>query len=132
MLGFLMFLSLSHASDLDLTYTDVKQGEEVPFDGKLFTDDAVIEIITHYEKQLMLSESDCENKLAEQKIDIEYKFNMELTRCKLENESNKELIAIRDKQIKKYIRKQKIQRFSFYGGIVLGVLSTVGVVKALN
>ena len=57
---------------------------------------------------------------------------MELTRCKLENESNKELIAIRDKQIKKYIRKQKIQRFSFYGGIVLGVLSTVGVVKALN
>tara|TARA_R110002153_G_scaffold119238_3_gene264231 strand:+ start:8144 stop:8542 length:399 start_codon:yes stop_codon:yes gene_type:complete len=132
MINFLFLLTLAYGSELDLSYTHVKQGEVVPFSGRLLTDDAMIKVITAYESEIKQLTVTHEFDLANSVLGLNYDHNMAMTRCDLTSKSYEDLIIIRDEQIRKHERKEWVQRFSFYGGFALGVLSTVGIINSLN
>ena len=129
---FLLLLSL--LGNAEEKYTDVKKGETVPFDGKLFTNEAVSKILSSHELMLNQCKIESETKLKEKTLEMEFKYDLLENRCMLTQEMYESMIANRDNVIQKTPAfKQDVKtEWSFVGGILVGAAITVGIAYSLD
>ena len=126
----LSLMSLSLASDPD--FTNIEKGEPAPFAGKLLTNEALAEIISNHESDIMQSDLDKEFELQKQRDELDLRFNLQKTECDANILMYQGMIDVRDQEIKKQARRDWIQRAAFFGGFALGVGSTIAIVKAVE
>ena len=127
---FLLLASLAHAAAT--TYTHVKKGQSVPFDGVLMTNDALVQMIATQESEVKTCELNAQTEISLQRNDLNLKYDLYEARCEAEKKMYEELLVIRDEQLKKDKVKDFIQRTAFFGGFALGSAVTVGIVYSLN
>ncbi len=122
--------SILWAADTD--FTNISEGEEAPFAGKLLTNEALAEIIATHEKELLQSDLDKEFELQKRTDELNLKYDLYATRCEANTEMYKGMIELRDEEIKIQSRKDWIQRLAFFGGFALGTATTIGIVYSVN
>lgn len=127
---FLLLANLAYAADT--SYTHVKKGQSVPFDGVLMTNDALVQMIATQESEVKTCELNSQTQMSLQRNELNLKYDLYEAKCEAENKMNEELIALRDEQLKKDRIKDFIQRTAFFGGFALGSAATIGIVYSLN
>lgn len=120
------------ATSSDVDFTSLKQGEVAPFSGKLLTDEAMAEIIaTHeYEINQLIIDNELERKTLEANLNLRY--DLYYSECELKKSTQREMISLRDKEIKSQQTKDILQRASFTIGFVLGAAGTILITHSVN
>ena len=126
----LAFVSTLWAADLD--YANVDKGDPAPFTGKLLTHDALAQIIATHEKELLQSDLDKEFELQKRTDQLNLKYDLYHARAEADKEMYKQMIELRDEEIKIQARKDWIQRLAFFGGFALGTATTIGITYSVN
>jgi len=123
------------SSTTSLTYTILLKGQKAPFDGALFSPDAVAKILSDAED----SESRCQLVVDKevQKTLAKCNYNIEILRTELESHKKKSLSIItqKDLEIQKLGAMADAGKWNWLwatGGLVGGILLTLGVVSAVN
>lgn len=133
MLSFLLLCMTASAETTSLPdYIDLKQGQRAPYAGKLFTEDALIKIIVNHENQIEKFKIDYEFKIEKNAANFKLKYDLLDLRYKSETEMYKIMIIVRDDQLKLDSRKDVLQQWGIYGSFILGALTTVAVVYAVD
>ena len=133
MLGFLLFCTTVFAEAPTLPdYVDLQSGQRAPYAGKLFTEDALIKMIVGHENEIEKIKIDYEFKIEKNAADFNLKYDLLDLRYKSETEMYKTMIQVRDDQLKKDSKKDVLQRWGIYGSFILGALTTVAVVHAVD
>jgi hypothetical protein len=120
------------ATSADVDFTSVKKGETVPFSGKLLTEEAMAEIIaTHeYEINQLKIDKELERKTLEASLNL--KYDLYYSECELKKSTQREMITIRDEEIKRQQTKDIFQRASFTIGFILGAGGTILITHSVN
>ncbi len=126
----LAFMSALFAADID--YANVDKGDRAPFTGKLLTHDALTQIITTHEKELLQCDLDKEFELQKRSDELNLKYDLYYTRAEADKEMYQQMIKLRDEEIKIQARKDWIQRLAFFGGFALGTATTIGITYSVN
>jgi len=113
-------------------YTDLKKGERAPYAGKLFTEEALIKVIVGHENEIEKIKIEYQFKIDKNKADFDLKYNLLDLRYKSETDMYKTMIQVRDDQLKKDSKKDVLQQWGIYGSFILGALTTVAVVHAVD
>ena len=115
-------------------FTTLKKGEEAPFEGRLFNDEALAIIIV---------DKKFENKECELRVDYEvdlskseekYKYDILYAKCEADDIRLNELINIKEDE-NAYLRKQlKPPKSSWWlaGGFVTGVATAIGIMHVVK
>ena len=136
MTSFFMFLlvacPVAHAETPK--FTSIEQGEEAPFSGRLFNNEALAIMIVDKK----FEGKECELRVSYEvdlmKVKEEYKYNILSAKCEADDMRLSELINIRDDE-NKYLRDQlKPDRNGWWlaGGFVTGVLTSIGIMQAVK
>ena len=124
------FISALWAADLD--YANVDKGDPAPFTGKLLTHDALAQIISTHEKELLQCDLDKEFELQKRTDELNLKYDLYHARAEADKEMYQQMIELRDEEIKIQARKDWIQRLAFFGGFALGTATTIGITYSVN
>tara|TARA_B100000900_G_scaffold402100_1_gene407569 strand:+ start:2941 stop:3363 length:423 start_codon:yes stop_codon:yes gene_type:complete len=116
----------------DADYVEVQQGQPTPFEGFLFTTNAVSTIIAKHDEELSLlsANHDLEMKKLESKYKLDYD-TLDL-RYKSETEMYKQMIEVRDVQLRSASRKDILQKWGTYGAFVVGAATSVAIFYSVN
>jgi len=129
MLGFLL-LSLAWAEP---QFTQLKEGEPAPFDGRLLNDEAIVQIAVT--DKYKVQQCDLQIVYERQKLEALQKFEIEKAKIELNAQyqiyENK--VALRDVRIKELEKLSKpIQPvFVAAAGFLVGAGSTIGILYAV-
>ncbi len=133
---FFMFLllcsSLAHGSDA--TFTTLKKGEAAPFDGRLFNDEAVANMIVDkkFENKQCQLRVDYEVDLS--KVHEKFKYDILYAKCEAADARLTELITIRDQE-NEYLREQlKPPKSGWWlaGGFITGAATAIGIMYVVK
>lgn len=113
-------------------FTSVEKGDPAPFDGKIFTEEALSEIISQNERLVAQCKIDADYSFKKYQAEQQLKYDLLNVRYKSETMMYLDMIAIRDTQIKKDKKRDVWQRWAVYGAFILGVGTTVGVAHTVN
>ena len=127
---FIFLISTALASEPD--YVRVEQGSPAPISGILLTEEALAKIIAQNEREIEQCKIDAEYTFKEFEAEQNLKYDLLDVRYKSETLMYKDMISIRDAQIKKDKKKDVWQRWATYGAFMLGVGTTVGITYAVN
>lgn len=136
MTSFFMFLLMAcpvaHAEVPQ--FTSLKKGEEAPFDGRLFNDEALSIIIVDKK----FEDKECELRVSYEvdlmRVQEKYKFDILTATCEADDMRLNELITIRDEEIE-FLRKQhKPSRSHWWiaGGFIAGAATSIGIMYAVK
>lgn len=129
----MIFLSLiANLWAADIDYVNIQKGEEAPISGKLLSEEALAKIIAQHESELKELQVKNQYELTKQSDELSLKYDLYEMRCEENIIMYKQMIDIRDTEIKKQSRKDWIQRWAFFGGYVLGAAMTIGIVHSVN
>ena len=126
----LAFISTLWAADVD--YVNISEGDPAPFSGKLLTHAAMAQIIATHEKEMLQADLDKEFELEKKTDELNLKYDLYEARCIANTEMHKQMITLRDEEIKIQARKDWIQRLAFFGGFALGTATTIGITYSVN
>jgi len=126
----LALVSTLWAADID--YANVDKGDPAPFTGKLLTHDALAQIISTHEKELLQSDLDKEFELQRNTDELNLRYDLYYAKCEANTAMYKQMIELRDEEIKIQARKDWIQRLAFFGGFALGTATTIGITYSVN
>ena len=126
----LIFISTLWAADID--HANVGKGEPAPFTGKLLTYDALAQIIATHESELLKADLDKEYELQKLSDNLNLKYDLYESRCEADSVMHKQMIELRDEELKMQSRKDWIQRLAFFGGFALGTATTIGITYSVN
>jgi len=126
----LAFIGILWAADVD--YVNVSEGDPAPFSGKLLTHAAMAKIIATHEKEMLQADLDREFELEKKTDELNLKYDLYEARCEANTEMHKQMIELRDEEIKIQARKDWIQRLAFFGGFALGTATTIGITYSVN
>ena len=121
-----LLLSVALAEPLS---QEVVKGEPAPYNGRVFNDEAVAEIIAQKE----IAKDECSISLAHQEniLNANHDLQMQLLRADLEYEKQKgeKLIALRDEEIERLQENYKPRNALWWaiGGFTVGTLSSLGI-----
>ena len=133
MIGFLLLCSTAFADTTNLPdYTDLLEGQKAPYTGKLFTEEALIKIIVGHENEIEKLKIDHTFKIEKNSADFKLQYDTLDLKYKSETEMYKTMIQVRDDQLRKDSKKDVLQRWGIYGSFILGALTTVAVVHAVD
>tara|TARA_R110002074_G_C12343105_1_gene648988 strand:- start:110 stop:514 length:405 start_codon:yes stop_codon:yes gene_type:complete len=124
-----MIFLLSSIAMAQPELTNLKKGQRAPYDGRLFNTEAVAEIISQKEN----AQTECDLNLEYQKSSLNTEHELEakyLTAdIEFEKEKNKQLLALRDKQIEKLQENYNPYRVVWWAiaGFTVGTLSSLGI-----
>ena len=139
MTSFFMFLLMAcpvaHAGEAN--FTTLKKGEEAPFDGRLFNDEAVAKMIVDKKYIQIELELTLRKEFAKQLADKRLAFDL----LKVEHDSLKkihiETVKLRDKQIssletalKSEMGKSDNREWWLAGGVLIGIALSIAVFYA--
>ena len=112
-------------------FTSLEKGEEAPFSGRLFNDEALAIIIVDKK----FEDKECELRVSYEvdlmKAHEKYKYDILTATCEADDMRLNELINIKEEE-NKYLREQiKPNRGGWWlaGGFVAGMLTAVGIVS---
>ncbi len=136
MTSFFMFLLMAcpvaHAEVPQ--FTSLKKGEEAPFSGRLFNDEALAIIIVDKK----FEGKECELRVSYEvdlmKAHEKYQYDILTAKCEADDMRLNELINIREEENKLLRDQIKPNRNGWWvaGGFVTGVLTSIGIMHALK
>ena len=128
----LLLMSLAFAEDP--TFKNIKKGETAPFDGRLFNDAAVSQIITEHS----LKDLDCDLEI-EYRVDVaktkkQYQYDLLKAQCNAETSKLKEINQIKEDELE--ILRKDYKPFRPYlwmtGGFVMGTAASIAIFKTVD
>ena len=127
------FLNNSYAND-ELKYKDVKKGQVVQFDGKLFTNAAIAKILSDHELELDKCKINNQAAIETLEKDWQLKYTLLEKKNSLEKDLYNSLIKNRDDFIKEntITNADKYSNLRFIGGVLVGASIAVGVAYSLD
>ena len=136
MTSFFMFLLMAcPVAHADVPkFTSIEKGEEAPFSGRLFNDEALAIIIVDKK----FEGKECELRVSYEvdlmKAHEKYKYDILSATCEADDMRLSELINIRDQE-NKYLREQiKPNRSGWWlaGGFITGMATAIGIVNLVK
>ena len=136
MTSFFMFLLMAcPVAHADVPkFTSIEKGEEAPFSGRLFNDEALAIIIVDKK----FEGKECELRVSYEvdlmKAHEKYKYDILSATCEADDMRLSELINIRDQE-NKYLREQiKPNRSGWWlaGGFMTGMATAIGIVNLVK
>lgn len=113
-------------------YVTVQTGQPVPFEGFLFTTDAISTIISKHNEELSLLSA--ENSLELTRLESKYKLDYDLLdlRYKSETQLYKQMIDVRDQQLENAAKKDVLQKWGIYGSFIFGAATSVAIFYSVH
>jgi len=126
------FLLISGLALANPDFVNIEEGEQAPFSGKILTNEALAEIISQHERDIVQCEIDAEFDFKKFKANQQLSYDLLNIRYESEVEMYQIMIKSRDLQIKKDKKRDVWQRWATYGAFMLGVGTTVAVTYSVN
>lgn len=131
------------AEDKKPEFTSVKSGEVVPYDGYIFTPEAIVKIYTKSEEDIRKLKTEYEYKLELSQIDIQRLNDLSANERRIQAKllqdtiiSKDQIIELRERDIKKLQMHRTLDKFVIAGSFIVGcivtytvVYNTIGLVK---
>jgi hypothetical protein len=132
-------LGLAHADEpveetdiLSVDYVDILKDEPAPFDGKLFTVEALAKILSNHEAELQTQNIEHQFEIESVTLDLNLKYDILETRYNSEVLMYTTMIDARDEQLRKAAKKDLLQKWGVYGGFVLGAATSVAIFYSVH
>ena len=129
----LAWSSAANGEDEKPKFTNLKQGEAAPFDGRLFNDAAVSKIIVDNQFQNLECKLRVDFEIGQVKAAEQYKYDILYAKSEADNQRFTDVINIRDEHIKsleKYVRPSNAHWWAI-GGFTVGAGAAIGIVYAV-
>ncbi len=132
-MGFLLAWSSAANGAEEAKFSNIKQGEAAPFDGRLFNDAAVSKIIVDNQFQNLECKLRVDFEIGQVKAEEQYRYDILYAKSEADNQRFTDVINIRDEHIKsleKYVRPSNAHWWAI-GGFTVGAGATIGVMYAI-
>ena len=129
----LAWSSAANGEDEKPKFTNLKQDEVAPFDGRLFNDAAVSKIIVDNQFQNLECKLRVDFEIGQVKAAEQYKYDILYAKSEADNQRFTDVINIRDEHIKsleKYVRPSNAHWWAI-GGFTVGAGAAIGIVYAV-
>ena len=135
MLALLLFLAcpVAHADDTP-KFSNIKQGEVAPFDGRLFNDAAVSKIIVDNQFENLECKLRVDFEIGQVRAEEHYRYDVLYAKSEADNQRFTDVINIRDEHIKsleKYVRPSNAHWWAI-AGFTVGAGSAIGIMYAIK
>ena len=132
-MGFLLAWSSAANGAEEAKFTNLKEGEVAPFDGRLFNDPAVSKLIVDHQFRDLECKIRVDFEIGQANAASQYKYDLLYARSEADNQKFQEIINVRDEHIKsleKYVRPSNAHWW-IAAGFVAGAGSAIGIVYAV-
>jgi hypothetical protein len=117
----------------DPQFTTLEKGEQAPFSGRLFNDEAVTKIVV--EDKFKVEQCNLQIDYEKRKLEALHKYNLDKLEIELKSEISilKTKVELRDERIKDLEKLSKPIKPILYvaGGFLVGAGSTIGILYAV-
>ena len=130
----LTWSSAANGEDEKPKFSNIKQGEVAPFDGRLFNDAAVSKIIVDNQFQNLECKLRVDFEIGQVRAEEQYKYDIFYAKSEADNQKYQEIINIRDQHIQsleKYVRPSNAHWWAI-GGFTIGAGATIGIMYAIT
>lgn len=130
----LTWSSAANGEDKKPKFSNIKQGEVAPFDGRLFNDAAVSKIIVDSQFQNLECKLRVDFETGQARAEEQYKYDIFYAKSEADNQKYQEIINIRDQHIKsleKYVRPSNTHWWAI-GGFTVGAGAAIGIMYAIK
>jgi demethoxyubiquinone hydroxylase (CLK1/Coq7/Cat5 family) len=130
----LTWSSAANGEDEKPKFSNIKQGEVAPFDGRLFNDAAVSKIIVDNQFQNLECKLRVDFEIGQVRAAEQYKYDILYAKSEADNQKYQEIINIRDQHIQsleKYVRPSNAHWWAI-GGFTIGAGATIGIMYAIK
>ena len=129
----LTWSSAANGDDEKPKFSNIKQGEVAPFDGRLFNNAAVSKIIVDSQFQNLECKLRVDFEIGQVKAEEQYRYDILYPKSEADNQRFTDVINIRDQHIQsleKYVRPSNAHWW-VAAGFVTGAATTIGIVYAI-
>ena len=133
-MGFLLAWSSAANGSEEAKFTNLKQGEVAPFDGRLFNDAAVSKIIVDNQFGNLECKLRVDFEIGQVRAEEQYKYDILYAKSEADNQKYQEIIDIRDQHIQsleKYVRPSNAHWWVI-GGFTVGTGAAIGIMYAIK
>ncbi len=130
----LTWSSAANGEDEKPKFSNIKQGEVAPFDGRLFNDAAVSKIIVDNQFQNLECKLRVDFEIGQVRAEEQYKYDIFYAKSEADNQKYQEIINIRDQHIQsleKYVRPSNAHWWAI-GGFTVGAGAAIGIMYAIK
>ena len=130
----LTWSSAANGEDEKPKFSNIKQGEVAPFDGRLFNDAAVSKIIVDNQFQNLECKLRVDFEIGQVRAAEQYKYDILYAKSEADNQKYQEIINIRDQHIQsleKYVRPSNAHWWAI-GGFTVGAGAAIGIMYAIK
>ena len=130
----LTWSSAANGEDEKPKFSNIKQGEAAPFDGRLFNDAAVSKIIVDSQFQNLECKLRVDFEIGQVRAEEQYKYDVLYAKSEADNQRFTDVINIRDEHIQsleKYVRPTTAHWWAI-GGFTVGAGAAIGIMYAIK
>jgi len=130
----LTWSSAANGEDEKPKFSNIKQGEVAPFDGRLFNDAAVSKIIVDNQFGNLECKLRVDFEIGQVRAEEQYKYDIFYAKSEADNQKYQEIIDIRDQHIQsleKYVRPSNAHWWAI-GGFTVGAGAAIGIMYAIK
>lgn len=130
----LTWSSAANGEDEKPKFSNIKQGEVAPFDGRLFNDAAVSKIIVDSQFQNLECKLRVDFEIGQVRAEEQYKYDILYAKSEADNQRFTDVINIRDQHIQsleKYVRPSNAHWWAI-GGFTVGAGAAIGIMYAIT
>ena len=133
LMGFLLAWSSAANGAEEAKFTNLKEGEVAPFDGRLFNDPAVSKLIVDHQFRDLECKLRVDFEVGQVKAEERYRYDLLYAQSEADNQRFTDVIDIRDEHIKsleKYVKPSNAHWW-IAAGFVAGASTAVGIMYAI-
>jgi demethoxyubiquinone hydroxylase (CLK1/Coq7/Cat5 family) len=130
----LTWSSAANGEDEKPKFSNIKQGEVAPFDGRLFNDAAVSKIIVDNQFGNLECKLRVDFEIGQVRAAEQYKYDILYAKSEADNQRFTDVISIRDQHIQsleKYVRPSNAHWWAI-GGFTVGAGAAIGIMYAIT
>ena len=130
----LTWSSAANGEDEKPKFSNIKQGEVAPFDGRLFNDAAVSKIIVDNQFENLECKLRVDFEIGQVRAEEQYKYDVLYAKSEADNQRFTDVINIRDEHIQsleKYVRPTTAHWWAI-GGFTVGAGAAIGIMYAIK
>lgn len=133
LMGFLLAWSSAANGAEEAKFTNLKEGEVAPFDGRLFNDPAVSKLIVDHQFRDLECKLRVDFEIGQVKASEQYKYDLLYAKSEADNLRLTDMINIRNEHIKgleKHIRPSSAHWWTL-GGFAIGSATAIGIMYVI-
>jgi hypothetical protein len=111
-------------------YEDMEKGEKVPYDGLLFTNEAIIKIITNKHLELDKLKLDKDTEIKKIQLDLEILKKQHDLEAKITKDLNDNLLKLKQDRIDSLEGSKKWDDVKLFSALGLGIILSVSIFYA--